>query len=303
MFKLQVLNVTKKYGRFKAVDNISLAVQSGETIGLVGESGCGKSTLASIAADSISADCGKVMYNNKDIKKLNKEAYRDYRRNVQMVFQDSVSAINPRFTVEKYLSEPLKNFISKDKDELNERINTLLNKVGLDSSYIKKYPSQLSGGQKQRVAIARAISIEPNFLILDEVTSGLDVSVQAQVLNLLLDLKEDINIGSLFISHDLGVVKYISDKIVVMYKGNIMEVIDSHEITNAIHPYTKLLIDSVPKIGKKVRVHIPSIENETYEQKGCIFYHRCPKRTNECIFHKPELRQIENNHFVSCLCL
>lgn len=285
------------------MDNISLAVQSGETIGLVGESGCGKSTLASIAADIISADCGKVMYNNKDIKKLNKEAYRDYRRNVQMVFQDSVSAINPRFTVEKYLSEPLKNFISKDKDELNERINTLLNKVGLDSSYIKKYPSQLSGGQKQRVAIARAISIEPNFLILDEVTSGLDVSVQAQVLNLLLDLKEDINIGSLFISHDLGVVKYISDKIVVMYKGNIMEVIDSHEITNAIHPYTKLLIDSVPKIGKKVRVHIPSIENETYEQKGCIFYHRCPKRTNECIFHKPELRQIENNHFVSCLCL
>ena len=274
-----MLNVTKKYGRFKAVDNISLDIQSGETIGLVGESGCGKSTLASIVADIITADSGKVMYNNKDIKKLNKEEYRDFRRNVQMVFQDSVSAINPRFTVEKYMSEPLRNFISKDKEYLNERMETLLNKVGLDSSYIKKYPSQLSGGQKQRVAIARAISLEPNFLILDEVTSGLDVSIQAQVLNLLLDLKKDLNIGSVFISHDLGVVKYISDKVVVMYKGNIMEVIDSNEINNAIHPYTRLLIDSVPKIGKKVRVNIQPWENEVDEQKGCIFYNRCSKRT------------------------
>lgn len=298
-----MLNVTKKYGRFKAVDNISLDIQSGETIGLVGESGCGKSTLASIVADIITADSGKVMYNNKDIKKLNKEEYRDFRRNVQMVFQDSVSAINPRFTVEKYMSEPLRNFISKDKEYLNERMDTLLNKVGLDSSYIKKYPSQLSGGQKQRVAIARAISLEPNFLILDEVTSGLDVSIQAQVLNLLLDLKKDLNIGSIFISHDLGVVKYISDKVVVMYKGNIMEVIDSNEINNAIHPYTRLLIDSVPKIGKKVRVNIQPLENEVDEQKGCIFYNRCSKRTKECIFNKPELRQIGNNHFASCLCL
>lgn len=298
-----MLNVTKKYGRFKAVDNISLDIQSGETIGLVGESGCGKSTLASIVADIITADSGKVMYNNKDIKKLNKEEYRDFRRNVQMVFQDSVSAINPRFTVEKYMSEPLRNFISKDKEYLNERMETLLNKVGLDSSYIKKYPSQLSGGQKQRVAIARAISLEPNFLILDEVTSGLDVSIQAQVLNLLLDLKKDLNIGSVFISHDLGVVKYISDKVVVMYKGNIMEVIDSNEINNAIHPYTRLLIDSVPKIGKKVRVNIQPWENEVDEQKGCIFYNRCSKRTKECIFNKPELRQIGNNHFASCLCL
>lgn len=298
-----MLNVTKKYGRFKAVDNISLDIQSGETIGLVGESGCGKSTLASIVADIISADSGKVMYNNKDIKKLNKEEYRDFRRNVQMVFQDSVSAINPRFTVERYMSEPLRNFISKDKDYLNERINTLLNKVGLNSSYIKKYPSQLSGGQKQRVAIARAISLEPNFLILDEVTSGLDVSIQAQVLNLLLDLKKDLNIGSIFISHDLGVVKYISDKVVVMYKGIIMEVIDSNEINNALHPYTRLLIDSVPKVGKKVRVNIPPMENEVDEQKGCIFYNRCSKRNKECIFNKPELRKIENNHYVSCLCL
>lgn len=298
-----MLNVTKKYGRFKAVDNISLDIQSGETIGLVGESGCGKSTLASIVADIITADSGKVMYNNKDIKKLNKEEYRDFRRNVQMVFQDSVSAINPRFTVEKYMSEPLRNFISKDKEYLNERMDTLLNKVGLDSSYIKKYPSQLSGGQKQRVAIARAISLEPNFLILDEVTSGLDVSIQAQVLNLLLDLKKDLNIGSIFISHDIGVVKYISDKVVVMYKGNIMEVIDSNEINNAIHPYTRLLIDSVPKIGKKVRVNIQPLENEVDEQKGCIFYNRCSKRNKECIFNKPELRQIGNNHFASCLCL
>lgn len=298
-----MINVTKKYGRFKAVDNISLCIQSGETIGLVGESGCGKSTLASIVADIISADSGKVMYNNKDIKKLNKEEYRDFRRNVQMVFQDSVSAINPRFTVEKYIAEPLKNFISRDKDYLNERINILLNKVGLDSSYIKKYPSQLSGGQKQRVAIARAISAEPNFLILDEVTSGLDVSIQAQVLNLLLDLKKDINIGSIFISHDLGVVKYISDKIVVMYKGNIMEIIDSSEITHAVHPYTKLLIASVPKIGEKVRANISSVENEVNEQNGCIFYNRCSKRTNECIFNRPKLRQIEHRHFVSCLCL
>jgi len=241
-------HVTKTYGKTKAMDDVSFKLQEGHSIGLVGESGCGKSTTASVIAGLVRPNAGQCMFGGKEISHLKGQDFLDYRRNVQMVFQDPSSALNPCLTARQCVAEPIRNFLQLSKIEENERMNMLLEQVGLTPDDADKYPRAFSGGQQQRICIARAIALNPHFLLLDEVTSSLDVSVQAQIINLLSDLRKIHNMGILMISHDIGVVRYVCDKVLVMYRGNIVEELDSEKFSEAQHPYSKKLLASVPAI-------------------------------------------------------
>ncbi|MDR3230797.1 MAG: dipeptide/oligopeptide/nickel ABC transporter ATP-binding protein [Synergistaceae bacterium] len=234
MFSLTLKNVTKRYGRFRAVDDVSLGIHEGEAVGLVGESGCGKSTVASILAGLIRADSGEFCFNGEAVANPGPD-HSLYRRNVQMVFQDSASALNSRLSARECVMEPLENFWGLKGENAKHRANELLRQVGLDGSDGDKYPRQFSGGQKQRICIARAIAADPRFLILDEFTSNLDVSVQAQMLNLLNDLKKLRNVGFLLISHDFGIVRYMCDRVYVMSQGSIVEVLSEEGLRKIVH--------------------------------------------------------------------
>jgi oligopeptide/dipeptide ABC transporter ATP-binding protein len=307
---LKIKNLTKKFNlqsgkKLTAVDNVSFKLYSGECLGIVGESGCGKSTIAKILTQLESATSGNIIYKTKDITNLKGEELRQNRKNVQMIFQDAGESFNPRMKVKDIVSEPLLNFKLMNKRKAEIEAEKLLAMVGISEDLMKRYPHQLSGGQKQRVAIARALSLQPEVIICDEATSALDVSIQEQVIKLLINLQKERGLSYIFIGHDLAVVRNISHRIIVMYLGRIVEVIDSNRlVTDAIHPYTKALLNSVFSVKRENTTEIEIIKGEPPSnldiQPGCAFSSRCTKCMDKCLREKPKLKEISKNHFTAC---
>lgn len=307
---LKINNLTKKFNlqngkKLTAVDNVSFELYSGECLGIVGESGCGKSTVAKILTQLENATSGNIIYKTKDITNLKGEELRQNRRNLQMIFQDAAESFNPRMKIGDIAREPLLNFKLMNKREAENEAKKLLAMVGISEEFMKRYPHQLSGGQKQRVAIARALSLQPEIIVCDEATSALDVSIQDQVIKLLMNLQKEKGLSYIFIGHDLAVVRNISHRIIVMYLGRIVEIIDSDKlVTDAAHPYTKALLDSVFSVKMKNKTEIESIKGEPPSpsdiQPGCAFSSRCTKCTDKCLKEKPELKEIGTNHYTAC---
>ena len=296
----------KTVGYVKAVDGVSFYIGEKETYGLIGESGCGKTTLGRTILRLIEPTSGEVIFDGTNLTKLDKRELKKMRRYMQIVFQNPFSSLDPRMCVRDIIAIGLKAHTSLTDIEIDKKVLRLLKLVGLKEEHMWRYPHELSGGQNQRVAIARAISLDPKFIVLDEPTSALDVSVQAQILNLLEDLQEKLKLSYLFISHDISVVGYISDRIGVMYLGKIVEEMSAEKIwENSMHPYTQSLISAVPipslEVRKKKKIvlrgEVPSPVNPP---SGCRFHPRCPHAMDICKHKEPEIIEIENNHFVAC---
>lgn len=301
----------KVIGHIKAVDDVSFQIYKGETLGIVGESGCGKSTLARSLMMLEKTTSGQILFNNdgeyKDITKFTKKESFDFRKKVQMVFQDPYSALNPQKKVYTAFEEPLKVHGIKDRYEREQIIKKALKMVNIQPNYLMRYPHEFSGGQRQRLCIARALEVSPKVLICDEPVSALDVSIQAQVLNLMKQIQNDMNLTYIFIAHDLSVVQYMSDRIIVMYLGQIVEIADSKALyENPLHPYTKALISSIPVLDihnrKKRQIlkgEVPSLMNKPI---GCPFNNRCPNCMEICKNVKPDLVKYRNDErrFIAC---
>lgn len=311
---VEVKNLKKYFqvgkGTLHAVDNLSFHINKGETLGLVGESGCGKSTTGRTLIRLLNADGGQILFKGEDIMKYDKKQLKSFRQNVQMVFQDPYSCLNPRLSIYELISEPLWNVAEykNNKSAVTERVKELMEIVGIAPRLINAYPHELDGGRRQRVGIARALAVKPEFLVLDEPVSSLDVCIQAQVINLLKRLQKDMGLTYLFISHDLSVVKHISNRIAVMYLGKIVELSESSEIfRNPLHPYTQALLSAIPipKLEyerKRIILHgdVPSPVNPP---KGCRFAGRCMYATEKCREQEPEFRERGEGHFVACHCV
>lgn len=304
---LQVIELKKYFFKrkkaFKALDNISFSIEKGQTLGLVGESGCGKTTLAKTILRLLDKTAGEVLFDNKNIFSYSKDKLKNFRKNAQIIFQDPYSSLNPRMTVEEIISEPFKIHKTCPSSQHKTKVIELLKLVGLDQSIINRFPHEFSGGQRQRIGIARALSLNPKFIICDEPVSALDVSIQAQIINLLKDLQEKLNLTYLFISHDLAIVKYISNKVAVMYQGQIVESSKTEKLfSSPFHPYTKLLISSAPSFDptNKKRENNLSIKNKINNPNGCPFSSRCINCFDKCLQIKPTLKKIDTNHFASC---
>ncbi|HZJ42423.1 MAG TPA: oligopeptide/dipeptide ABC transporter ATP-binding protein [Pyrinomonadaceae bacterium] len=292
----------------KAVDGVSLEILKGETLGLVGESGCGKSTLGRAVLRLIEPTSGQIFYRDKDLSKLNSRDLREQRRNLQMIFQDPYASLNPRMTIGQIVGEPLDTFgLARGKDG-ERRVQELLETVGLSKRFIKRYPHEFSGGQRQRIGIARALAVDPDFIVADEPISALDVSIQAQIMNLLERLRREKNLTYLFISHDLRAVRHVSDRVAVMYLGKLVEVADAKTIYDEpLMPYTRALISAVPVPDPAVEASrqrivlegdVPSPINPP---SGCRFHTRCPYAIDKCKEVVPELVEIKPNHFAACI--
>ncbi|MDQ7093798.1 ABC transporter ATP-binding protein [Desulfosporosinus sp. PR] len=307
---LEIRNITKQFAlaggkKLTAVDRVSLELYSGQSLGIVGESGCGKSTLAKIIVRLDSVTTGHIFYENRDITQLKGEELRQNRKMMQMIFQNPSASFNPRMKIGDTVCEPLLNFRLMNKRQAMEEAKKLLEMVGLAEDFIGRYPHQLSGGQKQRAAIARALSLKPRILVCDEVTSELDVSIQAQVIRLLVDFQKEKGLSYIFIGHDLALIRNISHRIAVMYLGRIVEVIDSAVLCEKVaHPYTKALLASVFPVRGEINTEIKIIEGEPPSpvalSGGCAFNSRCPLGTEKCSRENPELIKVEANHFVAC---
>jgi len=309
---VQVNNLKKYYkaGRnatVKAVDDISFNIHRGETLGLVGESGCGKTTCGKTILGLYGATDGEVLYDGINIHKLSSKEKKEFRKRAQIIFQDPYSSLNPRMTVEDIIGEGIDiHHLYKGK-ERKDKIFELLDTVGLNKEHASRFPHEFSGGQRQRIGIARALAIEPEFIVCDEPISALDVSIQAQVVNLLMELQKKKNLTYLFIAHDLSMVKYISDRVGVMYLGHIAELAESEELyRNPLHPYTKALLSSIPipdpkEERKKKRIPIEGeIPSPINPPPGCKFESRCKVAKEICKKQMPELLEVENGHFVAC---
>ena len=318
MHKDNILEVKNLHKRFsskgitvKAVTDLSFTVKPGETIGIVGESGCGKTTLGRCIVRAYKASEGEVFYRTRaseevDFLKVDKKKMKEIRKEIQMIFQDPYSSLDPRMTVLDIIKEPLKaNYPKMPKAEMDQRAKEMAEKVGLNPSYLMRYPHAFSGGQRQRIGIARALVVEPQVIVCDEAVSALDVSIQAQVINLLRDLQRDLNLTYLFISHDLSVVEHISDKVGVMYLGKMVEFSETEKLfEKPMHPYTEALLSAVPVADPTIQMErIPltgEIPNPANPPSGCYFHTRCRYCTQKCKEVTPEYEEVEPNHFVAC---
>jgi len=289
----------------KAVRSVDLSIREGEVLGLVGESGCGKSTLGRMITGITPPSGGEVTYRGTALSQMKGQALKDFTLGVQMIFQDPYASLNPRQRVGEILAEPLKvHRLAEDSDEVRLRVHSALKEVGLDRSYADRYPHQFSGGQRQRIGIARALIVEPSFLVCDEPIAALDVSIQAQVINLFLALRARRNLTYLFISHDLSVVRHIADRVAIMYLGKIVELAPAAELfASPAHPYTRTLLEQIPSVKNRkrrfeaVKGEIPSPHNPP---SGCAFHPRCPLATARCRSEAPEVRTIAPGRTVSC---
>jgi oligopeptide/dipeptide ABC transporter ATP-binding protein len=287
-----------------AVDGVSFTLEHNETLGVVGESGCGKSTLARTILHLTKPTSGKIYFEGQDLTRLSYGRLSKIRPNMQMVFQDPYSSLDPRMRVRSTIAEPLK-VVVKDKERVNERVREVFQQVGLESEQLGRYPNEFSGGQRQRIAIARAIATRPKLVMLDEPTSAVDASTQAQILNLLRLIQKEYGMSYMFISHNMNVVRYMSSRIAVMYLGRIVEVAPAQEIMqNPKHPYTYALLASVPKPDPRTRHEMAEIKGETPSPvnppSGCRYHPRCPFATERCSMEEPRTREIEPGHFVEC---
>lgn len=293
--------------QLKAVDHVNLQIKKGETLGLVGESGCGKSTLGRTIMGIYTPTQGEIIYDGKvvDLKK-NSERFK-YSKKAQIIFQDPYASLNPRMTVGSIISEGMEIHNMYDAKKRQERVYELLETVGLNREHANRFPHEFSGGQRQRIGIARALAIEPEFIVCDEPISALDVSIQSQVINLLKELQKKLDLTYVFIAHDLNIVKYISDRIAVMYLGNVVELASSEDIyKHTLHPYSKALLSSVPMpdpiaaANSHRQILTGDVPSPINLPQGCNFVGRCPVACEECQKSKPQLREVQPNHFVAC---
>ena len=309
---IEIVNLKKYFqvGRnatLKAVDNVSFNIKKGETLGLVGESGCGKTTCGRTILGIYPATSGQVLFNGKDVHKMNRAEKLEFKKNAQIIFQDPYASLDPRMTIGDIIGEGMDVHLNLSSKERQEKIHDLLKKVGLNPEHGSRFPHELSGGQRQRIGIARALAVEPQFIMCDEPISALDVSIQAQIVNLLIKLQREMGLTYLFISHDLSMVKHISDRVGVMYLGSMAELASNEALyDNPLHPYTKALISAIPVAdpsGEETRKRI-KIEGEVPSPinppPGCKFVKRCPYAKDICHKETPELKEVEKDHFVAC---
>lgn len=294
------------YGMLHAVDDVSFNIKKGQTLGVVGESGCGKSTLGRVMIHLLDATSGEVWFDGKDVTKAQKRELFNLRKDMQIIFQDPFSSLDPRMTVSEIIAEPFYIYKTlKSREEIEKRTKELMDTVGLAQRLAYSYPHELDGGRRQRIGVARALALNPQFIICDEPVSALDVSIQAQILNLLQDLQEQMGLTYVFITHDLSVVKHISDEIMVMYLGCVVEKCRADELfEHHLHPYTKGLLSAIPipRIGAgRKRVLLQGELQSPIDPKPCCrFASRCPHATEECLKSQPELKEIRDGHFVAC---
>lgn len=307
---LEVKNLKKYFqtpkGQLHAVDGINFTIEEGKTLGVVGESGCGKSTTGRVILRLLEATGGEVIFDGRDIQKLSKSEMAELRQEMQIIFQDPFASLNPRMSVSEIIAEPLIiHKKCKNKEELDEKVRELMETVGLSERLYNAYPHELDGGRRQRIGIARALALNPKFIVCDEPVSALDVSIQAQVLNLMKDLQEKLGLTYMFITHDLSVVKHFSDDIAVMYLGELVEKAPSKELfKNPIHPYTKALLSAIPTININKKMERIKLEGEITSPInpgiGCRFAKRCVYATSICSEKSPVLEKVGNNHFFAC---
>ncbi|MFO0664347.1 MAG: oligopeptide/dipeptide ABC transporter ATP-binding protein [Polyangiaceae bacterium] len=307
-FRVQTGFFSRSTEPLRAVNNVSLRVRRGETLGLVGESGCGKSTLGRLVLRLVEPSFGRVIYEGKDITRMSQSELRPLRKHMQLIFQDPYSSLNPRMTVRQLIGEPLWiHDLVKTRDEEESAVTDLLRKVGMRPEMMNRYPHEFSGGQRQRIGIARALSMKPEFIVCDEPISALDVSIQAQILNLLMDLQQELGVAYLFISHDLRVVEHVSHRIAVMYLGQVVELVPEGALSQALHPYTRALLGSVPvpdPSKKRLRLVLDGdAPSPLAPPKGCSFHPRCPRIVpGKCDVENPELVEHTpgTGHKVAC---
>ena len=307
---VEVKNLKKYFktprGLLHAVDDINFKIEKGQTLGVVGESGCGKSTLGRTVIHLHERTSGQILFDGKDVSDLSKHELKEFRSHVQMIFQDPFSSLNPRMSVSQLIAEPLLIYkTSKSSEDLGKEVGRLMDTVGLARRFANSYPHELDGGRRQRIGIARALSLNPEFIVCDEPVSALDVSIQAQILNLMQDLQDEFHLTYMFITHNMSVVKHISNNIMIMYLGNMVEFAGAEEIfKNRLHPYTKALLAAVPIPaiieGRKRQLLTGEITSPIDPKPGCRFAARCPYATDICHAENPQLDEVLEGHFVAC---